>query len=215
MAIAYRSTATAGVNSTTITNNVPAGTVDGDILLWAVAANFNASSPTFATPAGWTVILNNNNADRQITVFAKTASSEPASYAITPSVTGFSGGGRMIAYSGGDGLDVSSGAYFNTATTSYVAGSVTTTKTNETLVGIYLAKNLSTSFTPAGTMTERADSSAGNGYTIEVCDEVIAATGATGTRTATCAGSFVGAAFLVSIFVNPTSVVPKLFFASL
>lgn len=83
MAIQFATAATAIATGavTSLTVNVPSGTVNGDqLILWAT----NGDGVTFNTPSGWTLLQQTN--DQNIVdaaMWRRTAASEPASYAVT------------------------------------------------------------------------------------------------------------------------------------
>lgn len=91
--------APAGSTTTTWTQTVPAGTANGDLMLWTMVSNI-VTQP--ATPAGWsvwqTVITAGSGSGH--TIFFRVASSEPASYA--PTVTSGKWAGVLAVYRGQD-----------------------------------------------------------------------------------------------------------------
>lgn len=99
MAIAFRSATTAQGGPSTVIN-VPAGTVNGDVLL---LFGSNAGPYAYTTPTGWTLLENPvEGGDGETALFYRIASSEPASYTLTAAgnigdiVT-------MVCYSGATG----------------------------------------------------------------------------------------------------------------
>jgi len=103
--------------STTITIDVPAGTVDGNLL---IAILTTANTDSWTTPSGWTVGIT-PSAGR--TVFYKTAASEPASYTFTASVSRTLQG-YIVSYSN---AQFSVGGALGTLSSPTVAPAITTT----------------------------------------------------------------------------------------
>jgi len=125
-------TFTSGATSTTtITLNVPAGVVNGQLLL-AVLTIDGGSSATITPPAGWT-LANRTNSSTLIAqgLYYRIANTEPASYSWTTSNRNSSA--VMAAYSGVDPntplIGVATRA--STSTTSSLAGA-TVSPANET-----------------------------------------------------------------------------------
>jgi hypothetical protein len=103
MAVAFGTvTTTAGTGySSSIIINVPAGTVDGDLLLLS-AGNDNPSD--YTTPTGWTRLQTPTYAATGINVlWWRTASSEPASYTLNP-VSSAINTAVMVRYTGASGI---------------------------------------------------------------------------------------------------------------
>jgi hypothetical protein len=191
--IAYRSSAASGVASGTLTMaiNVPAGTVLNDVMIAAIGVRPNPTT-TITAPAGWTLLRridNTNPTAHSLAIYYKVATAaEPASYSWTFSTsTGASGG--ITSFSGVDinnPVDVDAGQNTPLALT-HTSPSITTTKANTMLVGVF-AMSSAASWTPPATMTEAVDTSnivSGNGETVEMDYLAQAAIGATGTFTAT------------------------------
>jgi hypothetical protein len=79
--ISIRAMTTATSFGTTTTINLPAGTVNGDVLVMFISRN-STSATTATAPAGWSTIFN-TSATNGASIFWKVASSEPASYTVT------------------------------------------------------------------------------------------------------------------------------------
>ena len=60
-----------------VVNNVPAGTVNDDFLIWQVS---NTTTTIPATPAGWTLTASGGVAADMLVVWYRKAASEPANY---------------------------------------------------------------------------------------------------------------------------------------
>jgi len=103
MAIAFR--AAQGSNNagggTTIVMTVPAGVVDGDVLLMGLTVR-GGTGTTITDPSGWTLIGSQENSTTVLAekLYWRIASSEPASYTIT--ITSNKASGVIIALSGAD-----------------------------------------------------------------------------------------------------------------
>lgn len=76
---------------TSLTINVPAGTVDGDQLYLFVAATGSSGVREITGPAGWTLLEENNaiggDTAKVFSIFERRASSEPASYNVSVNLT--------------------------------------------------------------------------------------------------------------------------------
>lgn len=88
------------------------GVIDGDLLFLIVVAA-EVPSSTYNTPAGWTQLAANvltggtPNSHPGASIYARVASSEPATYTITTSTTFNTGhAGQMIAYRGADTTNI-------------------------------------------------------------------------------------------------------------
>lgn len=94
---AYTETSNNDINVLTV--NVPAGTQNGDLLviIGFTGGTTSGSPPTFTTPSGWVsrvdLPLPSTATTPRMTVMTRTASSEPASYALFASETS-----PMVAY---------------------------------------------------------------------------------------------------------------------
>lgn len=159
---------------------VPTGVQDGDLLLAAVA---HQATRTVTPPAGWTLVAGavaGGNPD--LRVYKKTASGEAGSYGFGLSAASF-GGLVVLAFRDAD-VDASAVASTDTdGSGNITTPTVTTTAANDILVAFVSANGAAPyTFTPPGSMTERAEGSA-RFINVSGSTEVIAAAGATGTRT--------------------------------
>ena len=180
-------TSIAGAPTMTITK--PSGTVDNDLLFAAIWVDIGTRTVT--PPSGWTVVANKlvnaDTAQSRIITYYKVAASEGASYGwgFSPSA---SANGHIMAINNiatTAPLDVQSETQINGAG-NFVAATVTTTFANDFLVMICSTNGGSRSFTPDGAMSERSDDTI-----IELSTQLVAASGATGSRTAVpSSGSF-------------------------
>ena len=118
------SSAVQDTSATTITVNVPSGTVNNTLMILLVTSAGTANNWT--TPAGWTVWSANFNGRA---IYYRTASSEPASYTITQSGSATSAA-YILTYNNAT-IDVM-GSY-GTAANPSVAPSITTTANNATV----------------------------------------------------------------------------------
>ncbi len=183
-------------NGTTLSINVPAGTMAGDVMIAAIATT--PSGVTITAPAGWTPIQAITQAvatsNRVSTYYRVATASEPASYrwTLTASHAGATGG--IASYIGVDNanpIDVSAGQATPSGT-NHAAPSITTTVAGDMLVTVHEYASARSWSPPAG-MTERVDiaSRSGNtaGVTLEMNDLLLGAAGATGVKTATASAS--------------------------
>lgn len=102
MAIAFRSATTAQGSATSLVINVPAGTVNGDLLL---LFGTNSLPSAYNTPAGWTPLESPGiGSTGDSALFYRVASSEPASYTLAfSSATAWDSAAVMVCYSGAAG----------------------------------------------------------------------------------------------------------------
>ena len=168
-----------GSAGTTITINVPAGTIDGDVLvLFVTSAN---SGATWTTPAGWTAGTSAVGAK----VFYRTASSEPASYTITQSVSTTADG--YIANFRNASIDVV-GAFSGSGTNPAVAPSITVTNNNSLVIAVFSdATGNETYSTPTGFTPLDSDSDA-TGPSSGIFYKTGVSAGAFGTVSSTMSG---------------------------
>lgn len=119
MAIAHRASTTVEATGTAaIVNNVPAGTVNGDLLIWR---HSNTTATVTATPAGWTLLTSLTATATSMVIWWRIAASEPASYS-TGALTAGRSIGIMSAFSG-----VDNATPFDVATPTPVAGTTAVT----------------------------------------------------------------------------------------
>jgi MSHA biogenesis protein MshQ len=192
---------------TSVTINAVAGTAAGDTLVALVAVR-GGTGVKIATPAGWTLVQPIDSRSRVAqAVYRRTATaSEPALHTWT-----FSPANRaavaLIALRGVDTADPVA-AVASRATTSssvsFIAPSISPPVANTLLVALYSADFGAGSWTPPAGMTERVDlgtgaAAAGAGIRISLHTEPRAASGATGTRTATFSSARRGAGTLLAL----------------
>jgi len=211
-AISLVSTATGNGGSSAVgslTVSLPAGTAQDDLLVAQVAVRGNI---TITAPAGWTLINRSNNGTdlTQAAYWKLAGASNPSSATWTFSASGRTAG-AMAAYRGVDPIAPinAASARTNASSTSVTANSVTPTTAGVQLVGMFSVAQGNASFTPPGTMAERADlnTSAGpNGLAVELADEAYAGgTAATGTRTATSTDAGTSVAHLIALAPAPAA----------
>ncbi|HEV7365733.1 MAG TPA: autotransporter-associated beta strand repeat-containing protein, partial [Gemmatimonadales bacterium] len=209
VAQAYRSSAQAGATTgvTSLTINKPAGTVNGDVMIAAIAVRPNTA--TITAPGGWTLIRRTDqtltNPGSQATYRKVAGAAEPASYTWSFSASTGSAGGIMTFYGVNTAapVDVENGQ----ATASgllHAAPSVTTTKSYDMIVTTHSFTSSATWTPPVG-MTEAADVASDAtpnavGIALEMNYVVQLAAGATGAKTATAANDVdVGVAQTVAL----------------
>lgn len=139
--------------------NVPAGVVDGDILIMFMSAPANVSTPAITPPAGWTTLWDTavSTAFRTYCAY-RIASSEPTSYTWTTSVT-TRPAAIMFAVEGSGVAPTASNFTSATSSTSFPSPSVSTTSDETLVVALNGSPNTggTQSFTPDGAFTEFAD----------------------------------------------------------
>ncbi len=168
--------------SRTITK--PAGVVAGDMLILQVG-NASDAAPG-AVPSGFTAVVNGQMTGANgVYLYVKTAGdSEPANYTVTITNSSHTTTLGMVALYSNAALPLAVHAVANqttAASTNRIWPSVTTTVV-DTLLACFSALSSNTGTTPAAGMTERWDTGLPRIY---LMTEPIAASGATGTRTAT------------------------------
>lgn len=178
-------------SSTTITINVPTGTVAGDVM---VAFLTNASSGTFNTLTGWT--LGATATGRGI--FYKIAGhNEPASYTFVASTSGLLQG-YIVTYENAVWGGVSA-ASSNTSPTQ--APSVTTTSTNSMVVAFYSSTLASITYSTPTSYTTLDSNSDTTAPSNALFYRVYAAAGATGIVISTPSS---GLSIGYQVFLSPT-----------
>ena len=192
---AFRAAASATTTGTTLTITKPSGTATNDVLVASIAVT--PSTATITPPSGWTLVRRMDNAgptSNSLAVYYKAAgASEPASYAWGLSGSSFTVGG-IQGFTGIDTaspLEVENGQSTASGTT-HATPSITTSVANAMLVASHAFAS-SQSWTPPSGMTESFDQRSGannaTGLSIEGSRVLLAVAGASGTKTATAAGS--------------------------
>ena len=198
----FRSAGTAASNasgSTTLAVSRPTAAVAGDVLLATVAT----VGATVTAPAGWTQVGSTSNTGVRTTMLWRLATgSDPTSWTFTLSASQ-KAAGRMVAYSGvhqTSPIDVTDTAATVSGTT-HPAPLVTTTEANR-LVLTVASVAVRTSFTPAGSTTERVDVSANTGaptVTVEVAEHPQTVEGLSTLRTPVSALAGLGATMTIAL----------------
>ena len=179
--------------------NVPAGTVAGDVMVASIAAQ--PSTIVITAPTGWTPVRETAqvtaNSSRMATYYRVATAAEPASYVWTFSGAASPGAtGGIISFSGVDTsspIDVEGG---NTTASSltHAANAISTTVANAMLVGSFeftstpSAANWSSNMTVNPVNQGSVTGPVNTGIRLLMGYETRAATGTTGTRTATASG---------------------------
>lgn len=192
----WRSIQSAGNGPRTFTK--PAGTADGDVLLWFAFWYGTASSTSWTVPSGFTEItrLEGDIFTFGMSVWRKEAgASEPSTYDFEGTAGNGVGYGYLAAYqdgnAGGSSLDAfaDSGATIDSGDATANIVGVTTATANTRVVSFVTESGGSTrTFTAVGTLAEVTDCNA-SGYSAAVFDEVVASAGAISGRTATASGN--------------------------
>lgn len=188
--IAFRSLTNTSYGSATNTVlSAPAGLANGDILVALIVTATGGTPPTPTGPAGFAAfgtatVVNDGSFQGRFSIFWKRASSESGSYTFTHSTC--SAQGVLKAYSGCLASGTPLGATANATTAdggavsqTTVGPSITTTAANSFLLFETHNWTASGTLSPPSGMTERFDN------LIYSADQLIAAAGATGTRTQT------------------------------
>jgi hypothetical protein len=136
VAIAHRaSTTVEGATTVAITNNVPAGTTNGDLLLWRIS---DTTTTVPATPSGWTLLISGTATATMVVIWWRIAASEPASYTTAAFATAGRRIGIMSCYSGVDNttpFDVTTPAMV-AGTTAVACPAITPTTSGAWVLGI-------------------------------------------------------------------------------
>ncbi|MGQ0510091.1 MAG: DUF6701 domain-containing protein [Betaproteobacteria bacterium] len=176
---------------TTLAVNVPAGTVEEDVMLASIAVA--PSGATVTAPAGWTELHNTAGTSNRLVTYQRVAgATEPASYTWTLGGTATTGAaGGIATYVGVDTLTPIHLSAANTTAsgTTHTATGVTTTVASTMVVTAHSFAS-SVAWTPPAGMTERVDVPAiattnAEGVALEMNDVAQAAAGATGDKSAT------------------------------
>ncbi len=168
----------------------PAGVAAGDFLLlvWGLCYT-NAATSSQTYPSGFTPLweFNATPSNAGLALAYKVAgASEPGTYSIQQATAAAGADrARMLAWSGVNTttpIDVSSSMSDQPATASPAAPSVTTTGADRLLISAAIEySGANRTIAAPGSMTDRWQWTAVP--SLEICEEVIAAAGATGTRT--------------------------------
>jgi hypothetical protein len=204
--ITFRAAASgANAATTSLVLPRPAGTLAGDVLVAGVSVR---GTPTITPPVGWSLVRSDARGSTvtQATYVHVAGGSEPATYTWTFSLAE-TAVGAVAAYGGVDTSQpvAANGGQANSGT-AIVAPSVTPGVPSTRLVGVFSIAGKRT-ISPPGTMLERAEIVTANGtnakLTIELSDETLAASGASGTRTATGSGSGANIGQLIALRPAP------------
>lgn len=159
--------------------NVPVGTQDGDFMLAFVARRASSTLPNLAT-SGWTLLGSSTSGDTRSWAYTKTASSEPASYSIA---SGSHAAGAIVTIRPSLAPSVADSGM--TSGTDEVAPSVDAAAAGDILVCFWAdGSGTVNSITEDATMTP-LETAGDTSLRICLAYEELAASGATGTRTAT------------------------------
>jgi hypothetical protein len=177
-------------NSTTITVNVPSGTINSNFMILIVTS---ALTNTWTTPSGWTLWYPSTNGRA---IFYRTAASEPASYTVTQSSSTTSNA-FILTYSSAT-IDVIGGLGSNNNPS--VAAAITTTAQDTYVFDFVSARtNASITFTtPTGytALISESDTAAPSGA---IFFKIQSAVGTTGSATSTPSGGANAGSMLFAI----------------
>lgn len=180
----------------------PTGTVNGNVMVAAVSSNFN----DLIAPTGWVFqVESSSNGNEYLTLFTKTASSEPSSYTWGSNLSAFGGMIYQVGITTFAGADTNAldgtpttGSFYGSGADTVTASSLTTTSNNSILVQAAFSYNYYTDTTdivPDAAMTEQWDDIVSSAQALNLTTELRATAGATGSRTATITRTGGGAVF--------------------
>lgn len=201
MAMNYASQASATPTSgTTVVVSKPSGTIEGDALIAMISIQAG-SDLVFTPPSGWTLVGEESlSTGLEVGVWTKIAgASEPTTYTWTSSQAIANAVGAIVRYTPAAPTTppaVIDATAEGTRSTDAVAPSVTVAGNNDTLICLFTAQTPGS--TPSG-MTQRVAID-GGGSGAWIYDELLSATGSTGTRTWT--GSSFGIGYTVALLAN-------------
>jgi hypothetical protein len=190
MTPSYRSSSTAAVASppqTSLTITKPAGTADGDYLLFCLICIGGGFPITVTTLAGWTLLNSaNNNANEANATYYKLASGEGASYTWAFNTNPGYAIGYMAAFSSAAGIS-DSASRVGGSNSLLVCPSVNALTSADMLVCFAAQVNVSGSTItgPAGMTDVGYYRDTPNAEIIDLAYIQLAVAGATGTKTAT------------------------------
>ena len=208
-----------GTGDVGITTNVPAETVDGDVMYYGIHGA--SSTGVYVTPAGWDVVEamfnSTGQASSKMALYRKVASSEPASHTITWGAAGSTGriaaimvslfGVNTVTPQQDEAKDPGAGP-----TSTEVLPSVTPTIDTMILgfVGSYTPSFSAVTWTPDAAMIEQTETSSfhasASNASMQLSTQLVSA-GATGTRTAT--GSLADLRPCgIMVALNPAVIIP-------
>jgi hypothetical protein len=195
MAQAIRSSSQVGGNTgTSLVINLPAGVVNGDVLVLSI---FSDALVSFGAPAGWTVLRDiSAGGGTQYQLLCKVAAGEPASYTLT-APSGPHSCAVMLAISGAQlVLDGETSRNNPTAINNIPGDPVTTTKTGQIVIWIATRPSIATAGniqSPTSQVQQQRVNTGGSAVTGQM-SMAAAAFGAPGTTT----GSFHTGSFSAS-----------------
>ncbi|MEW6469940.1 MAG: T9SS type A sorting domain-containing protein [Bacteroidota bacterium] len=195
-------------NSASVTIPIPAGVVQGDVMIAAIHHGWCNNGPAVIAPNGWTLInytsntgsgCGSSNTTIQLATFYKVAgASEPANYTFTGNSSNQAYVGGIVAYSGvntANPIHMNSNNGAQDACNNLLATGFTTTQPCTRLVAVFFCSvnNSATNIVPQNSLTERVDvSTTGNNpwgnENLEIADELMMTAGATGNKTAALTG---------------------------
>lgn len=180
---AFRASSTASATTGSITLSAPTGTASGDQLILVFRSFHDSKSGSAGTlsSSGWTLVTAPTNyAGKGFAVYRKTAGASETSYTWSGGSNWTTANLSVVAVLKASAFDVA-----GTISTTLVASSVTTTSASDLLIYVG-SESIAAPSTPAG-MTSRVTYA--NPAGLRIATETLSASGATGTRTATTAGS--------------------------
>lgn len=186
------------VAATTCVASKPTGTVADDLMIAVQVSDAAGNLAAMTAPSGWDLLAQFSGASRTpyVKVWQKVATaSEPSSYSFPDSASARCSVGIITLYDQDRTVPLAVTPVANQSnvnTTSHTAPSVNGVAGGMLVVAACADTNGTTrSYTPPSGMTERIDTAQStSGYTaLEISTLALGASGATGTKTATCSGS--------------------------
>jgi hypothetical protein len=214
--IAFRAAASNAANTASLVVTIPAAVQVGDIMVVQV---FGAWAPyAITTPAGWTVIRDDvNSANGHQSVYRKVAVSGDTGGAATVTFvqsTSMFIAANLVAYSG---VNPATPINAQGATTSSASGDTTVTAPSATstlpntmvldLFGMYTGGAAGITFTVPAVLRSSAQDASPN-VVGKLCDQALAATGASGSQVATAVGGTVSNWVATTLILAPAAAAP-------
>lgn len=177
MSASIRSQATVldSVGTTSHVCNVPAGVVNGDVLIFFGVFPANPTCPNVTLPVGWTQLWQssvnaaggNSYGDFQTVCAYRIASSEPANYTFGTSLSDRCAG-VMVAVQGAVGIDTSNNNTSTTGSTTFTTPSISPSSGGDLILALMgsFASGASSSlnWTPDAAFTEYSDNENTNNH---------------------------------------------------
>lgn len=194
--------------STSYTGDYPSGITSTDLLFAQILIRSSAAVTMTTVPSGWNLILNNSNALQLFTYWKAAAGSETGSVAWVASASSFTSSVAIVRISDADRVSPISGTAqggTGSITQTITFPAVSPTVANTLLICCAGDSSVTSVSGYSGSLTERWDAS---GSTRHLCgaSEPLAASGSSGTRTATAVDQIAYASQSIAIAPDASSV---------